>query len=131
MMTFMIIITAIMATCLTYFICFNLNKGPVLASAIVTLISGLLLPYFFSTGGSLLAGVATCGSYAAMVSKAKFPRFTDMVFVGIICGIVFALTQDVFIGVGGKLGSIAAISGFTWLGIRRVMKHINIKKSTR
>lgn len=131
MMTFMIIITAIMATCLTYFICFNLDKGPVLASAIVTLISGLLLPYFFSTGGSLLAGVATCGSYAAMVSKAKFPRLTDMIFVGIICGTVFALTQDVFIGVGGKLGSIAAISGFTWLGIKRVIMHINIKKSTR
>ncbi len=121
MMIFMIIITAILATCLTYFICFNLDKGPVLASAVVTLASGILLPYLFSDGGAVLAGVATCGSYAAMVSKSKFPELKDMIFVGIICGTVFALTQDVFVGVGGRLGSIAAISGFTWLGLRKTI----------
>lgn len=118
----MIIIIAVLATCLTYFICFNLDKGPVLASAIVTLVSGILLPYIFSDGGSLLAAVATCGSYAAMVSKSKFPRLIDMIFVGIICGTVFALTQDVFVGVGGRLGSIAAISGLSWLGVKKVVK---------
>ena len=121
-MIFLIIIIAVIATCLTYFICFNLDKGPVLASAIVTLVSGILLPYLFSDGGTLLAGVATCGSYAAMVSKTKFPRLTDMVFVGIICGTLFALTQNVFVGVGGRLGSIAAISGLTWIGMRKIME---------
>lgn len=121
-MILMIIIIAVLATCLTYFICFNLDKGPVLASAIVTLVSGILLPYIFSDGGSLLAAVATCGSYAAMVSKSKFPRLIDMIFVGIICGTVFALTQDVFVGVGGRLGSIAAISGLSWIGVKKVVK---------
>lgn len=115
----MIIITAVLATCATYFISFNLKKGPVLASAIITLSSGIILPYIFSDSGALLATVATSGSYAAMVSTEKFPKIWDMVFVGILCGTVFLLTQDVFVGVGGRLGSIAAISGLTWLGIKK------------
>lgn len=121
-MIFKIIIIAVLATCLTYFITFYLKRGPVLASAIVTLASGIILPYVFPEDGVLLATVATAGSYAAMVSREKFPRLLDMVFVGIICGTVFALTQDVFVGVGGRLGSIAAISCFTWLGVKEFRK---------
>lgn len=123
-MTFTIIIIAVLAACTTYFISIHLGKGPVLASAIVTLASGILLPYIFSDGGALLAAVATSGSYAAMVSQEKFPRLRDMVFVGILCGVVFLLTQDVFVGVGGRLGSIAAISGFTWLGMKKIRKKV-------
>lgn len=125
-MTFMIVIVSILATCTTYFISINLKKGPVLASAIVTLLSGIFLPHFLENGG-VLAVVATCGSYAAMVSQEKFPTIKDMVFVGIICSTVFILAGDVYVGVGGRLGAIAAISGFTWLGIKKVKeKFINI-----
>lgn len=115
-----IIIIAILATCITYFININLNQGGVMASAIVTLLSGIILPYLFPDNGSLLATVAASGSYGAMVSIDIFPKLMDMVFIGIFIGVIFLLTQDVFIGVGGKLGSIAAISGFTWLGIRNI-----------
>lgn len=115
-----IIIVAILATCITYFININLNQGGVMASAIVTLLSGIILPYLFPDKGALLATVAASGSYGAMVSIDIFPKLVDMVFVGVFVGIIFLLTQDVFIGVGGKLGSIAAISGFTWLGIRNI-----------
>lgn len=123
-MTIMIIVVAVLATSLTYTIIFKLNKGPVLASAIVTLTSGVILPYFFPEKGMLLATVATAGSYAAMVSRKKFPRLLDMIFVGIICGTVFILTQEVFVGVGGRLGSIAAISCFTWLGMKKAKNKV-------
>lgn len=128
-MSFVIIIVAVLAACITYFISINLEKGPVLASAIVTLASGIILPYICADTGTLLAGVATSGSYAAMVSQEKFPRLRDMVFVGIILGIVFSLTQDVFVGVGGKLGSIAAVAGFTWLGIKKLRRKVKEEKS--
>lgn len=120
----MILAVAVLATSLTYSIIFKLKKGPVLASAIVTLTSGLVLPYLFPEQGALLATVATTGSYAAMVSREKFPRLMDMIFVGIICGTVFILTQEVFVGVGGRLGSIAAISCFTWLGIKKAKNKV-------
>lgn len=123
-MTIKILLVAVLATSLTYTIIFKLKKGPVLASALVTLTSGLLLPYVFPEKGVLLTTVATAGSYAAMVSKDKFPRLLDMVFVGLICGLVFILTQEVFVGVGGRLGSIAAISCFTWLGIKKAKNKV-------
>lgn len=120
-MTYMIVIVSILAATLTYLINNKTNKGPVFASAIVALSSGIILPYLFKESGTTLAVVATCGSYAAMVSKDKFPRLRDMLSVGIICGIVFILAQDVFVGVGGRLGAIGAISGFTWLGMKKIV----------
>lgn len=123
-MIFIIILVSILSTCITYYINIHLEKGPVLASALVTLLSGIFLPRFFQEIGVLLAVVATTGSYAAMVSREKFPSMIDMVFVGILCGSLFLLTQDVFVGVGGRLGTIAAISGLTWLGINKVKRKI-------
>lgn len=119
-MVFIILLVSILSTCITYYINIHLEKGPVLASAVVTLLSGLILPRFFHEIGTLLALVATTGSYAAMVSRERFPNIKDMVYVGILCGTLFILTQDVFVGVGGRLGTIAAISGLTWLGINKV-----------
>jgi len=123
--TILIIVVTVLASCLTYVIIHKLEKGPVLASSIVTLTSGLIFPYFFPEDGTILATVAATGAYAAMVSKEKFPRIVDMVFVGAICGIMFMLTQEVFPGVGGRLGSIAAISCFTWLGIKKTRNRIS------
>lgn len=120
----MIIVVSIISTCLTYFISIYLKRGPVLASAIITLASGIILPYIFKDGGVILAVIATTGSYAAMVSREKFPSMKDMIFVGLLCGILFLLTQDIFLGIGGKLGSIAAISGISCLGINKVKKKI-------
>lgn len=123
-MTMAMIITSVLSTSITYFININLKKGPVLASALVTLFAGVFFPYFFSQGGTL-AAMATSASYAAMVSQKKFPKISDMIFVGIICGLIFSTVQDAYVGVGGKLGTIAAISGFTWLGIKKVGRIVN------
>lgn len=123
-MALITILVSVLSTCITFFINVNLKRGPVFASAIVTLTSGILLPYFFPEVGKSLAIMATCGSYAAMVSIEKFPKMKDMIFVGIICGIVYILAKDVFIGVGGRLGAMAAISGFTWLGIKNIKSKI-------
>lgn len=126
-MTFIILLVGVLSTCITYFISIHLKRGPILASAIVTLASGISFPYIFKDGGLLLAIVATTGSYAAMVTRDKFPHLSDMVFVGLLCGILFLLTQDVFLGVGGRLGSIGAISGLTWLGFNKLKNKLNHK----
>lgn len=118
MWNLIIIISAVAATVLTYYISLNLKRGTVFASGLVTLVAGIL----FQSGLYEIGVVAACGSYAAMVSKEKFPNISDMIYVGILCGIIFLLTQSVFVGVGGRLGSIAAISGFAWLGIKNIKK---------
>lgn len=125
-----IIIVAIASACITYFLNIHLNKGPVLASAIVTLIAGLLLPSIFKEGATL-ALVATTVSYAAMVSTDRFPNIYEMIFVGMIASVIFIFAEDVFIGIGGKLGSIAAISGLSWFGIKQLFEKYKVKKSEK
>lgn len=126
-MAYIIVVVSVLATCLTYIINNKTNRGPVFSSAIVALTSGILLPYLFKESGISLAVMATCGSYAAMVSKEKFPRIRDMIFVGLICGVVFILATNVLVGVGGRLGAMGAISGFTWLGIKKIKNKIAYK----
>lgn len=116
MWNLIIIIAAVLSTFLTYYISLNLKRGTVFASALVTLLAGIL----FRQGLFEIGVVVACGSYAAMVSKAKFPNISDMIYVGILCGIIYILTENVFVGVGGRLGSIAAISGFAWIGIKNI-----------
>lgn len=131
-----IIITSIISGLITYIISNKLNKGPVLGSSIVVLISGIFLPHFFGELGINLALVSTASSYSGMVATKNIPNLYEMAIVGFITGIVFILVdhQDVFSGVGGKLGTIAGISCLTWIGFRKVFlsqdesKKINIAK---
>lgn len=124
MMILITVLVAVIATFITYYISLHLNKGPVFASAVVTLFSGLLFSYLIPEGGTELGAVAACGSYGAMVSREKFPQISDMIFVGVLCGIIFILTEDVFVGVGGRLGSIAAIAGLTLLGFKNIKRKL-------
>ncbi len=118
----LITLTAIAAGVTTYFIANNLKKGAVLASASVTLASGIIFPYFFPTMGSTLMVVAACASYGGMVSRKNAPAILDMVMISAIIGLLFSITATSYAGIGGRLGTIAAISCFAWLGVKNSVK---------
>jgi len=40
--------------------------------------------------------------------------------VSLITGSLFIISTSAYKGVGGKLGTIAALACFTWIGIKRV-----------
>src|SRR5690554_137798 len=111
----LIIVVAVAATYLTCFFNTYLKKGVVLASSLVTIIGGIGLPFLFPSDGLFLAGVAACGSYVAMISKERFNGRFDLLFLGIFVGILSSLSHQVFVGVGGRLGAIAAVSSISWL----------------
>ena len=113
------IITCTIAGVLTFGISVKLEKGAVFGSAIITLLSGLFLPHFFENGAAL-AVAATTASYSGMVAAKNVPSMVEMAAVGFITGIIFSLTASVYVGVGGRLGAIAAISCLSWIGIKRV-----------
>lgn len=115
-----ILVVAIIAGVITYIIANILNKGAVFASAIVTLVSGIIFPHFFPSMGNTLMVVAACASYAGMVSVKNVPRIWGMIIVSSITGILFIIASTAYVGVGGRLGTIAAISCFTWLGFKKV-----------
>lgn len=125
-----IVIIAVLAGMATYVISVKLEKGAVFGSAIVVLLSGLFLPHFFETGATL-AVVATTSSYAGMVAAKNVPNLKEMAAVGLIVGILFILAEPVYLGVGGKLGVIAALSCLSWIGIKKVLKMMSKEKDAQ
>jgi len=123
----LILLAGIFGTISAYWISIKLNKGAVMGSAIVVLASGIIFPYINSEIGSTLAVVATTGSYAGMISKKNAPNIWETVIIGFIVGIVFILATTTYVGVGGKLGTMAAISCFIWLGIKKTFKIYALK----
>lgn len=115
-----ILITSIVAGMATYVISHILKRGAVIASAIITLVSGLMLPYFFPSIGSVLATAAACSSYAGMISLENALNLLEMALISLMTGILFIAASSAYPGIGGRLGTIAAISCFAWLGFKKV-----------
>ena len=115
-----ILIISIAAGMATYIVSNILKRGAVIASAIITLISGLMLPYFFPLMGDVLATAAACSSYAGMISLENALNLLEMAVISLMTGILFIAARSAYIGIGGRLGTIAAISCFAWLGFKKV-----------
>ena len=106
----LIIAYAVIATVLTFWINVTLGHGAVIASAIVGLTGGLVLPAVHPVVGNLLAVVVFCASFAGMCSGERFPKASAMWLVGIVAGLIFVFSMPVGGGAGGKLGTIAFAS---------------------
>lgn len=115
-----ILIVSIAAGMATYIVSNILKRGPVIASAIITLVSGIILPYFFPVVGNVLAIAAACSSYAGMISVENALNLLEMSIISLMTGILFIASSNAYIGIGGRLGTIAAISCFAWLGFKKV-----------
>ncbi|CAK7046498.1 hypothetical protein ACF3M2_07675 [Tissierella carlieri] len=120
-----ILIISIAAGMATYIVSNILKRGAVIASAIITLVSGLMLPYFFPLMGGVLATAAACSSYAGMISVENALNLLEMAVISLMTGILFIAARSAYAGIGGRLGTIAAISCFAWLGFKKVFVGID------
>lgn len=120
-----ILVISIVAGIATYIVSNILKRGAVIASAIVTLVSGLMLPCFFPSTGNLLATAAACSSYAGMISVENALNPLEMAVISLMTGILFIAASNAYMGIGGRLGTIAAISCFAWLGFKKVFVGID------
>ncbi len=103
----MIILVSLIATPLTYYLNAIRGNGPVLASGVVGLLGGLILPVIFPQIGGTLAVVTICASFAGMSSKARCPGIWVLFITGLFIGVIFVYSTPIFGGAGGKLGTIA------------------------
>lgn len=78
-------------------------------SALLALVAGLILPRIFTAGG-LFALICTAVSYAAMCSNKRIKSYLDMLTVSFVCALIIYFGQNVLVGVGGRLGTSAALS---------------------
>ena len=115
-----VLIISIAAGMATYVVNNILKRGAVIAAAIVSLVSGLMLPYFFPQMGSTLVTAAACSSYAGMISVENALNVWEMAIISLMTGILFIAASSAYVGIGGRLGTIAAISCFAWLGFKKV-----------
>jgi hypothetical protein len=118
---------AVMAAVLTFWVNVKLGHGAVMASAVVGLIGGLVLPQVYLEIGGTLAVVVFCASFAGMSSGERFPRGVMMWIVGLVTGLIFVYSTPLGGGAGGKLGTIAfsaslAVRGFYDLARRRIAR---------
>ncbi len=115
-----ILFISVVSGVLTYIASNLLKRGPVIASAIITLASGLVLPHFFPDYGITIAAAAACASYSGMISVENALNLFEMSIISLMTGILFIAANSAYAGIGGRLGTIAAIACFAWLGFKKI-----------
>ena len=95
----------------------RLGHGPVVGSAVVGLVAGVVCPPLFAAGDAI-AAVAFCASFAGMATPERIPGIGSMLLAGAVSGIVFVGAVPYFVGFGGKLGTIAFVACLVVAGMR-------------
>lgn len=123
-----ILAVSVISGLLTYFASNLLKRGPVIASAIITLAAGLLVPRFFPEHGATIAAAAACASYAGMISVENALNLLEMAVISLMTGILYIAAASAYVGIGGRLGAMAAISCFAWLGFKKIFVGIDDRR---
>lgn len=98
----------------------NTKLSVVEVSALLALTAGLVLPPLFEQG-ALFALTCTAVSYVAMCSPQRCCSYKDMLTISGICALVIYAGQSVLVGVGGRLGTSAAVSVLICILIRKLL----------
>jgi hypothetical protein len=106
----LIVLYMIMGAVATYIIHHKSRLSAVESSAVIGLVAGLLLPMSYGASGNFLAVIMFCGSFIGMSSSDRLTNLSHVVGSGTIAAVFFIYTQNIFVGLGGKLGAIAFIS---------------------
>jgi hypothetical protein len=102
-----LIVYSIIAAVVTYYLSVHRKHGAVIASSVVGIVAGLILPALHGDVGKTLAVMAICASFAGMSSTKRFPNIVPMFFAGFVAALVYMFSSPVVGGAGGKLGTIA------------------------
>jgi hypothetical protein len=97
-----------------------------MASGIVGVVAGLILPVLFPEIGGTLAVMAICASFVGMSSAKHFPNALPLAVAGLFLGLIFIYSMPFLGGAGGKLGTMAFGSG---LAVRGFMDLLQGRKS--
>ncbi|ELZ50631.1 hypothetical protein C464_02023 [Halorubrum coriense DSM 10284] len=101
-----LIVAAAVAAHATFAVSVRLGRGPVVGSAVVGLIAGVVCPPLLA-GGDAVAAVAFCASFVGMTAPERIPTPGAMLLAGGAAGVAFVGSAPYFVGFGGKLGTIA------------------------
>lgn len=112
-----LVIYSLIAVAATYYLNNTRKHGAVIASSVVGLLAGVLLPAIHPELGKGLAVMAICASFAGMSNTKRFPTIVSILFVGLSAALVYMFSSPFIGGTGGKLGTIAFGSGMAIRGL--------------
>ena len=121
-----IMLSAVVAAVVTFWLSIDLKHGAVIGSSVVGLVGGLLLPALLPETGPLLAVVVICASFTGMSSTARVPNHLWMTLAGVVTGIIFIYSLPVLGGAGGKLGTIAFGAAMVAYAARMLLEQIRL-----
>lgn len=87
----------------TWFINHKMGYGPVIANGLVGLMAAIFLP-------NDLAGITYTSSFVGMSSLAVIPTMAVATLGCVIVWLVLQVTAEIYVGIGGKGGTTAALS---------------------
>ncbi len=120
----LIIIFAIIGALITFVISIRFEQGPVLASGLVGLISGGVLPVLFTDLGPTLAIVTFGASFVGMSNLKRMHEESLIIMAGLLFGLIYIFSAPYFGGAGGKLGTIAFASVLAASGMRMAVNKV-------
>lgn len=126
----LLLATGVAAAVVTYYLNNNRKQGPVLASAVVGLVAGVLLPALHKDAGGAMAVVAICASFAGMSNTKRMPSWIPMAFVGLLAALVYMFANPFIGGTGGKLGTMAFGSTMAIRGLMDLVAKFQGSKKT-
>ena len=118
-----LVVAAAVAAVATFVVSVRLDHGPVVGSAVVGIVAGVVCPPLFAAGDAI-AAVAFCASFAGMATPERIPGSGAMLFAGAVSGVVFVGAAPFFVGFGGKLGTIAFVACVVTAGVHSLARAI-------
>jgi len=117
-----IAVISIVSAVVTYAINHYLKHGAVMASGIVGVVAGLVLPALFPEIGGSLAVMAICASFVGMSAATHFPSVVPMAVAGLFLALIFIYSSPYLGGAGGKLGTMAFGAGLSVRGFMDLLQ---------
>jgi len=114
MIAFVLILTAIIAAMLTFYVNHQLKQGSVRSSALLSLVVASTFHFFPNLLPTELAKnipvVFIGGSFIGMASKKIIDSYFKLGISGLVFAVIYLNTSRFFNGYGGALGASAGIS---------------------
>lgn len=108
------IMVIVLSTIITFIAIDGAGLHPVVASVCVGL-AGSSLPAFGAINRTTLHACIYTGSFAGMCSGSMITGLHEVVNIGMATGVVALLFRDRFVGIGGKMGTMAFAGNVLWL----------------
>ena len=120
-----ITIVGVLGGVLTRFVSEELKQGPVRASALLTLLFGLLVYALTSGSGSYFAENAPLvffgGTFVGMASVKVITNYFGIIISSLVFGCLYLLASSYFAGFGGSLGLMACVSDLVAIGFLKTI----------